>query len=421
MGEVVRLPSGVQAGSPGHLLQLLRHELASTRPQLVQLTGASRSAIAQRVDALLATGLVVEDGATASTGGRPATRLRFRRDAGVVLVGDLGATHARIAATDLGGEVLVERTADIDIADGPVPVLDWLADAFADLLVEVDRPPTDVRGIGIGVPGPVEHASGRAVSPPIMPGWDGFPIPDHFADRYRAPVLVDNDVNIMALGEYWTYWRHTVDDLLFIKVGTGIGCGIVAAGSIFRGAQGAAGDLGHIQVAGHETAVCRCGNTGCVEAVAGGQALADRLRVAGYDTTSSRDVVRLVRTGDVDAIRLVRDAGRTLGSVLAAAVNFFNPAVLIIGGDVAEAHEQLLAGVREVIYQRSLPLATRYLRLVPSRLGDQAGVRGAAAMVLDAVLSAQAIDADIERRARESTPPASGAARADRPYTDETS
>jgi predicted NBD/HSP70 family sugar kinase len=204
-------------------------------------------------------------------------------------------------------------------------------------------------------------------------------------------VLVDNDVNIMALGEHWTNWRDT-DHLLFVKVGTGIGSGIVAGRAIHRGAEGAAGDIGHIRVGGHDDVTCRCGNTGCLEAVAGGRALARRLSEIGIEAQDSRDVVRLVRAGEPPAVRMVREAGRSLGEVLAASVNFFNPAVIVIGGDVAEAHEQLLAGVREVVYQRSLPLATRHLRVVPSALGDRAGVTGAAVMVIEHILSPEAVD-----------------------------
>jgi predicted NBD/HSP70 family sugar kinase len=240
--------------------------------------------------------------------------------------------------------------------------------------------------VGLGVPGPVEFASGRPVSPPIMPGWDDVSIPERVRRHFKAPVLVDNDVNIMALGEWWAQHRDD-PDLLFIKVGTGIGCGIVAGGMIHRGSQGAAGDLGHIQVTDAVDAICRCGNVGCVEAVAGGAAIARQLRALGYDAHTSRDVVKLVRTGNTDAVRLVRAAGRQLGSVLAAAVNFFNPAVIVMGGDIAHAHEQLLAGVREVVYQRSLPLATRHLRIVRSGLGDRAGVTGAGVMVIERILS----------------------------------
>jgi predicted NBD/HSP70 family sugar kinase len=231
-----------------------------------------------------------------------------------------------------------------------------------------------------------------------MPGWDDFPIPDWFAGRYSAPVLVDNDVNIMARGEHWMHWRE-IEHLLLIKVGTGIGCGIVADGHIHRGARGAAGDIGHIRATSREDVVCRCGNIGCLEAVAGGQALAQRLADSGEDASHSRDVVRLVRAGHAGAIRMVRDAGRTLGEVLAGTVNFFNPAVIVIGGDIAEAHAQLLAGVREGIFSRSLPLATRDLRIVPSRLGDRAGVTGAAIMAIEHVLSPDAVDRSLESAA----------------------
>jgi predicted NBD/HSP70 family sugar kinase len=231
-----------------------------------------------------------------------------------------------------------------------------------------------------------------------MPGWDDFPIPDWFASRYAAPVLVDNDVNIMARGEHWVHWRET-EHLLLIKVGTGIGCGIVADGHIHHGAYGAAGDIGHIRATDRNDVICRCGNVGCLEAIAGGQALAQRLAETGEDATHSRDVVRLIQAGHPGAIRMVRDAGRTLGEVLAGTVNFVNPAVIVIGGDIAEAHAQLLAGVREGIFGRSLPLATRDLRIVPCRLGDRAGVIGAAIMVIEHVLSPDAVDRSLQAAA----------------------
>jgi predicted NBD/HSP70 family sugar kinase len=343
------------------------------------------------VDALIAAGLLVEAGGQASTGGRPPTALAFNHRAGIVLVADLGATHSRMAVSDLAGTPLAESAGDLDIALGAAEVLPRVAARFEALLEQAGHSAHEVRGIGIGVPGPVEFASGRPVNPPIMPGWDGFDIPGWFADHHAAPVLVDNDVNIMARGEHWVHWR-TTSHLLLVKVGTGIGCGIVADGHIHRGARGAAGDIGHIRATSSEDVICRCGNVGCLEAIAGGQALADRLAAEGRDAANSRDVVRLVRDGDAAAIRMVRDAGRTLGEVLAGTVNFFNPAVIVIGGDIAEAHEQLLAGVREGIISRSLPLATRDLRIVPSRLGDRAGVIGAAITAIEHVLSPAAVD-----------------------------
>jgi predicted NBD/HSP70 family sugar kinase len=376
--------------SAGSLLGLIRSGAATTRAELARHTGLARSTVAQRVDALQAAGLVYEAGGSASTGGRPPTVLALNDAGGVILVADLGATHARVAVTDLAGTPLAEQAEDLDIARGPDEALGWVSERFAELLRESGHDAKEVRGIGIGVPGPVEFDSGRPFNPPIMPGWDGFSIPDWFAGDYGAPVLVDNDVNIMARGEHWVHWRD-IDHLLLVKVGTGIGCGIVAGGEIHHGARGAAGDIGHIR-ATSEDVVCRCGNVGCLEAVAGGQALAERLAAEGADTHNSRDVVALVRAGDATAMRMVRDAGRSLGEVLAGTVNFFNPAVIVIGGDIAEAQAQLLAGVREGIFSRSLALATRDLRIVPCRLGDRAGITGAAMMAIDEVLSPQAVD-----------------------------
>jgi predicted NBD/HSP70 family sugar kinase len=382
------------AGSAGAMLALIRSGTATTRSALAQVTGLSRSTVSQRVEALIARRLVYEAGDGASTGGRRPTMLAFNADAGVILVGDLGATHGRVAVTDLAADPLVEMAAEVDIATGPDAVLGWLEETFARLLDETGRDRSEVTGVGIGLPGPVEFATGTPVSPPIMPGWDGFAVPARFRERYGVPVLIDNDVNIMAAGEHWARYRH-VDDLMFIKVGTGIGCGIVASGRLHRGAQGAAGDLGHVQVAGYPEALCRCGNLGCVEAVAGGAALARDLAALGLDASSSRDVVRLARAGEPEAGRLLREAGRVLGEVLAAAVNLINPAVLVIGGDVAEASEQLLAGIRESVYQRSLPLATRHLQIVRSGLGDRAGIIGAASMVIEHVLSPAVVDAQL--------------------------
>jgi predicted NBD/HSP70 family sugar kinase len=212
-----------------------------------------------------------------------------------------------------------------------------------------------------------------------------------------VPVLVDNDVNIMALGEHWTRWSR-VEHLLFVKVATGIGCGVVLGGEIHRGAEGAAGDIGHIRIPADDDAepvLCSCGNVGCLEALAGGGAMAARLRAEGLEAEGARAVVELTRAGEPSAVRLVRESGRMIGEVLAASVNLYNPSVIVIGGDVAQAHEQLLAGVREVVYQRSLPLATRHLRIVRSQLADRAGVIGAAVMVIEHVLLPATVDAAI--------------------------
>jgi predicted NBD/HSP70 family sugar kinase len=373
----------------GALLRLIRDGRASTRAELVALTGLARSTVAQRMDALMSERLVVPAGGV-STGGRPPQTFAFNRAAGVVLCADLGATHSRVAVCDLAGEVLDDDARDIAIADGPDAVLDWLERMFEEQLERLGRTRDDVRGVGVGVPGPVEFATGTPVAPPIMPGWDGYRVGDRLAERFGAPSLVDNDVNIMALGEHYHAWR-AFDHLLFVKVATGIGCGIITDGRIHRGAQGAAGDIGHIHVPGND-ALCRCGNRGCLEAVAGGGAMAAALREQGVDAANSRDVVRHVREGSPEAMRLVRQAGRELGEVLAASVNFFNPGVIVVGGDIAHADEHLLAGVREVVYQRAVPLGTRALRIARSTLDDRAGVIGAAVMVIEHVFAPEVVD-----------------------------
>jgi predicted NBD/HSP70 family sugar kinase len=380
------------------LLKLIREGDGTTRADLAKLTGLARSTITQRLEQLQSLGLLKEIGGSGSTGGRPPMRLVFNEDAGLVLAADLGATHSRLAVTNLGGRVLAEDRGDIDIADGPEVVLEWVEQRFNKLLAEVGADRAAVAGIGIGVPGPVEHATGLPRNPPIMPGWDAFPIPERFAKGFEAPVLVDNDVNIMALGEHWSHWRE-VEHLLFVKVGTGIGCGIVIDGRIHRGADGAAGDLGHVRIPvdeDHEDVTCSCGNVNCLEALAGGGAMARKLSAEGVEVGDSRALVELTRAGLPAAVRLVRHSGRLIGEVLAAAVNFYNPSVIVIGGDVANAQEQLLASIREVVYQRSLPLATRHLRIVRSPLEDRAGVIGAAAMVTERVL---ALDPDFARGA----------------------
>ncbi|WP_436839199.1 ROK family protein [Nonomuraea angiospora] len=392
MTESMLTGASSPAAGAGALLSLLRDGRARTRAELVELTGLARSTVSLRLDALLSQRWVVPADDVISSGGRPATAFAFNKSARIVLAADLGATHARLAVTDLAATMLAEQEVEMPIARGPEAVLTWLVDTFRELLTECDRRLADVCGVGVGLPGPVEHDTGKPVNPPIMPGWDGFPVPDWLGARLGVPVLVDNDVNMMALGEYWA-GRSGAEHLIYVKIGTGIGCGIISGRSLHRGAQGAAGDIGHIRVpSSEENVVCRCGNVGCLEAVAGGAALAARLHAAGRETADSRDVVRLVRAGNTEAIQLVRQAGREVGVVLASIVNFFNPAVILIGGDLAGAGEHLLAGLREVIYSRSLPLATQHLSIRVSELGDRAGVVGAAVMMIEHMLSPEAVD-----------------------------
>ena len=362
---------------------------ATTRSALISATGLSRSAVAQRVDLLIERGLLVETEPLATDRGRPPYTLDLASDEVLVVGVDLGATHSRVALTTLGGRVLAETARAIDINEGPERILGGVVEVKNELCQDAGRTARSLRAIGIGVPGPVEAESGTVVRPPIMQGWDGCRVPAYFEGRYPLPVLVDNDVNMMAFGEYMH--RRESEHLLYVKVGTGIGCGIVSGGVPHRGASGAAGDIGHIRLPSHDDVICHCGNAGCVEAVASGSAIAAALRAEGLDAQGTRDVVRLVSEGHPVARRQVRLAGQRIGEVLASLVSFHNPDTIVVGGMLAQLHEELLADIRGVIYRRALPLATRSLKIETSMLGEQAGVLGSARLAARHLLSPRGI------------------------------
>lgn len=390
MPDAPSLPASPAGTS--ELFQLLRDGRPRTRAELATLTGLSRSTIAGRVDALMRLGLVGSVGDAVSTGGRPSSQFALVPSSRVVLAGDLGATHAHLAVTDLRGEVLAEVRHPLAIAEGPEPVLDWMVTAARELLEDLGRGVDDIIATGIGVPGPVEHSTGRPANPPIMPGWDRFDIPGYVRQSLPAPVLVDNDVNIMALGERARAWP-AVDHLVFVKVATGIGSGIISGGVLQRGAQGIAGDIGHVQIARGAGVPCHCGNRGCLEAMASGPAIARALVDAGIEVASGQEVVELVKRGNIQAIQAVRQAGRDIGEVLTACVSLVNPQVIAIGGSMAQAGEHLIAGVREVVYTRSMPLATEHLQIVQSGVGPGAAVLGASMLAIEYALSPENLDA----------------------------
>ncbi len=392
------------------VLDEVRLGRSMSRSELVARTGLGRAIVAQRIGELIERGIVAEGDVGPSTGGRPPRRLTFRADAGHVLVADLGATSIDVAVTTLDGRILGHHDEPVRIEAGPEPCLDRVEALFERLLRTSDGVPGKLWGIGIGVPGPVEFRSGRPISPAIMPGWDGYPIRDRFAARYSAPVWVDNDVNVLALGE----WRAGVaighDNVVVVKIGTGIGAGIISDGRLHRGAQGSAGDVGHIQVVDDLAIVCRCGNVGCLEALAGGEALGRAGEAAAREgrsahlqaaleqrgTVTAEDVARAASFGDPVAVGMLQTAGRRIGSMLASVVNFFNPSLIVIGGGVANSPDQLLAAIRETIYRRSLPLASRDLLIQRSSLGGLAGVIGASAMVVDLLFARETIGRWIE-------------------------
>jgi predicted NBD/HSP70 family sugar kinase len=309
----------------------------------------------------------------------------FQPGARILLAIDLGATHGIVALTDLAGTVLASEATGLLIADGPRPVLDWVLETAERLTVQINRPRGDIVGVGIGLPGPVEHSTGLPTNPPIMPGWDAFDVPAYIRARFDVPVLVDNDVNLLALGEHATVWR-SVDDLFFVKVATGIGAGIISGGALQRGAQGSAGNLGHVRIPFTSRTPAHGDADDDLEALASGPGVARALSRAGKPALSSDDVVELARAGDGQAIEAIRQAGRDLGEVLSTCVDLLNPSVIVIGGSLAQAGDLLLAGVREVVYRQSTPLATRHLTITESLAGETGGVIGAATMLIHYLL-----------------------------------
>jgi predicted NBD/HSP70 family sugar kinase len=383
-------PLGPSATSD--LFQILRDGKPRTRTELAAITGLARSTIGLRIDSLMRLGLVGAIGDAISTGGRPSAQFALAASGRVVLGVDVGASHVRAAVSDLTGRLLAEVGEPIPVAEGPERVLSWVAEASVGLLASCGRTNADLLAVGIGVPGPVEYSSGRPTNPPIMPGWDRYDVPGRLRDTFEVPVLVDNDVNIMALGERELAWPDA-NHLIFVKVATGIGAGVISGGLLQRGAQGTAGDIGHVYVARGQDVPCQCGNRGCLEAIASGRAIAQVLRDSGLETTGSQDVVELVKRGNLDAIQAVRQAGRDIGEVLTTCVSLINPSAIVIGGALAQAGEHLIAGVREVVYTRSMPLATEHLQITQSRVGADAGVLGACMLAIHHALSPDRVEA----------------------------
>jgi glucokinase-like ROK family protein len=381
------------------VLDEIRHDHAHTRPELMRTTGLGRSVVSQRVGELIERGLIEDGEIGESSGGRAPRFLRFKARAGHLLVADLGVTSIDIAIADIAGKVLAHWKEPAQVSDGPEAVLSRVEELFTELLEHTADVPGALWGIGIGLPAPVEFSSGRPVAPPLMPGWDGYPVRDRLSDRFGVPAWVDNDVNVMALGERRAGIAQGHENVVFVKLGTGIGAGIVTGGQLHRGAQGSAGDVGHIQVG--DDVLCRCGNVGCLEALAGGGALArdaeaaaregrspalhELLRVNG--SLQAADVIRAAGQGDATSAELVANAGRLIGRVLAMMVNIFNPSLVVVGGGLARAGDGLLASIRETVYGRSLPLATRELLIQHSSLEGLGGVIGATTMVVDELFS----------------------------------
>jgi predicted NBD/HSP70 family sugar kinase len=393
----------LDADSADYLAQIItyvRSARSTTRPEIALSTSLSRTLATKFIDIACELNLIRNGELAQSTGGRAARLLNFNESAGSILVAELGATGFQVAASDLSGNLIGSSYIEADVSKGPEFVLSLVEKSFDSIIAKFNI--KNLWGIGIGVPGPVEFANGIPVSPPIMPGWDKYPIRNRLSNQYKVPVWVDNDVNLMALGEHALRKNSITNELIFVKIGSGIGAGILTHGQLHRGAQGCAGDIGHIALAGNDV-TCRCGNLGCIEAVAGGLAIARDAELAisagestylakikkGKNRLLIQDVIEGSLSGDRWCVERIIKAGNDIGTVLATLVNFHNPSLIVIGGSVSAAGDKLLASIRETVLNRSLPLATRDLQIRISEFPEDSGLVGAVEMVMNELFSAQ--------------------------------
>jgi glucokinase-like ROK family protein len=390
-------PLIVSAHEAQIIAALRKHDTIS-RTDIVRLTGWSRPKVTTEVGKLAKRGILIESGEGASQGGRRPRLLKFNHQLGCIVGMDIGATSMDIAIADLNAQVLARDSGPADVRDEPLELLGAAKQRVLALLAKLNLRPQQVLGVGVGVPGPVDFLKGILVAPPLMPAWEGFSIRGYFHAVFpSAFVAVDNDVNIMALGELRGGAGMGQEDFIFVKIGTGIGAGIVCNGNVHRGHNGSAGDIGHI-CADHNGPICRCGNVGCLEAMAAGPAIADRATEAVQNGSSpilaqklaanngvlrAEDVAAAVREGDRASIEIVQRSGQLIGDVLAGLVNFFNPSMILVGGGVSNIGNQLLASIRQAVLRRSTALATRELIVSYSPMSGDAGVTGAIHLALE--------------------------------------
>jgi glucokinase-like ROK family protein len=380
------------------VIRALRRQGNISRIDLSNITGWSKAKATQEIRSLIEQGYLVEKGEGVSKGGRKPRLLYINDELGYIAGIDIGATSVDLALADVCGKILQRRSEPADVRQPPDVVLGRCAKILCEMTVAQGCGPEQILGIGVGVPGPVDFTHAVLVAPPLMPDWENFGIRDFFKKTFSAAfVAVDNDVNIMALGEQRYGAGMNIDHFIFVKVGTGIGASIISNGRIHRGNDGSAGDIGHICVDKQGT-ICRCGNRGCLEAMAAGPAIVERALEAARNGTSQilsrmrvsnngilrpEDVNAAIREGDEAALEIIRSSGQMIGDVLASLVNFFNPSHIFIGGGIANFGNHLLVAVRRAVLQRSLPLATSGLDIVFSRLGSDAGVLGAIMLALE--------------------------------------
>jgi predicted NBD/HSP70 family sugar kinase len=385
-------PPAADGGSLGTLRELnrlrvvdaLRHSGTASRSDLARRTGLSRTTVTAVVADLQESGLVVEladEPAPGAGRGRPPVMLRLDASAGAALGIDFGHSHVRVAVADLSSAVLAEQTVAIDVDAHAAESLDAAAALVEEVLADADVARESVIGAGMGIPGPLDLRTGRVNSTQLLPSWRELRPGQELERRIGIHVAVDNDANLGALGEARFGAARAVEDVVYVKAATGIGAGLIFGGRLFRGATGIAGELGHVAVV-PDGPLCICGGRGCLQSVASIPAVLHALQAAHGRELTMAEMLELVAARDAAAVRIVEDAGRAIGRVLADFCNHVNPAMIVVGGHLSAAQQPLLAGIRHAIDRYALRGAADAVEVVAGVLGERAEVLGALALVI---------------------------------------
>ena len=372
----------------GRVIDALRGRGTASRAEIARATGLSRSTVSSIVADLIEAELLTEQAeatgvAHGEAGGRPPVLLSLNPSAGLAVGVDFGHTHLRVAVSDLSHEVLAETWRELDVDHSAEDGLDAAAGLVSEVLKEAKVGPKGVIGVGMGLPGPIDRTTGAVGSSSILPGWVGVNAAMEMERRLGLPVMVENDANLGALAEFvWGSGRgHS--DVIYIKLSSGVGAGLLFGGRLHHGAGGTAGEIGHIP-AQNGTAICRCGSRGCLETVASVRAIAQQVAASRGEDVSPRDLQKLIADRDPAASRLVGEAGREVGVALAGLCNLVNPNCVIIGGDLSAAGDLITQPVLESIRRYAITSAAEQVAVVAGVLGDRAELLGALALVLHA-------------------------------------
>jgi predicted NBD/HSP70 family sugar kinase/DNA-binding XRE family transcriptional regulator len=369
-------PSDLRASNRERLLQLLRSQGAMTQAQLARASGLSPATVSSIARELRDEGWLEAVG----TGGKRSA-LSLSRAAGVAVGIDFDHSHVRVAIADLAHSILAEASEPLDVDHEAEEGIGLAGKMVRELLHDVGVSHERVTGVGMGLPGPLRRDTGEIGDSAILPGWIGAKPEEMMSEELGLPVRVENDANLGALAELGWGAGYGAQDLIFVSVRSGIGAALVIDGRLYRGAGGTAGELGHTLFR-ENGEVCRCGNRGCLETVAATGALVDLLRRSHGEDLTTEAMLEAARSGDLGCRRVIHDAGRALGQVVATLLNVLNPELLVVGGDLAGAGNLLLDGVRESIGRAALPEAARRAKIVAGVLGDRAQVLGALALVV---------------------------------------